>query len=746
MAKFLSEIRKRCRENFIVQFLLPHILVVVLMIFVMMIGVDKALYIVRMDTENSYVSMLRHSVRIIDHELYKIERAALQISREENVRNLAAYQETDKNQIDTALKALDHTGKILNFQNSGLLSETYVFFRTKNRILYNGSYYRPEVLETYIKQWGITREEWENTTLNAKKREPYYQVSGKAVEYVLPFSSRLEGDNEGIVVMRLNMNALEEYLKVSEENKKQNGTTIIYDKEGSKLWTYWNENEESEKIYQMSTQDTYYRQGAYGSVKTKSSGTQWEYMMILPEKAVLETLLTLRRVVNILFGIAVVGGVSIAIVASIKKGYPMNQLKKTLVANCNGDGYTESLNETIIKILNTHQELLKEWEREKPIRRNAFIQDLLRGEFQSKEEVVWAAQKAEVSLPKQVGVVAIIEIFSDNDFPEIEIPNIEMAHIILQMLEKELTDRYPGQTIGYKRSYKSAVILWKDLDRETVKKYVEESYRWLLKEYQIESRWGISEAIRDTEFLWKAFEEAKKAVDNSGSGSPIVLYKIEMENTNGFYLPQIAEDKLRMDLLSGNAGEAETIWMILEKENVSRALNRKQFLKFNQQVVDLLSDIETQKNIDVGFQSLNEQVIKEVIDQEQYFLILKQISKGICQQIQKQKQQQRGIIVEHIMKYLQEHYMESSMGLSRAAEEFQISEGYLSYVFKEQSDINFADYLEQIRIKRAQELLKTGNNTVANVAELVGYNSVQVFRRAFKRVTGISPRDMKKSK
>ena len=80
------------------------------------------------------------------------------------------------------------------------------------------------------------------------------------------------------------------------------------------------------------------------------------------------------------------------------------------------------------------------------------------------------------------------------------------------------------------------------------------------------------------------------------------------------------------------------------------------------------------------------------------------------------------------------------MGLSRAAEEFQISEGYLSYVFKEQSDINFADYLEQIRIKRAQELLKTGNNTVANVAELVGYNSVQVFRR------GISPRDMKKSK
>lgn len=235
-------------------------------------------------------------------------------------------------------------------------------------------------------------------------------------------------------------------------------------------------------------------------------------------------------------------------------------------------------------------------------------------------------------------------------------------------------------------------------------------------------------------------------MDNSGSGSPIVLYKIEMENTNGFYLPQIAEDKLRMDLLSGNAGEAETIWMILEKENVSRALNRKQFLKFNQQVVDLLSDIETQKNIDVGFQSLNEQVIKEVIDQEQYFLILKQISKGICQQIQKQKQQQRGIIVEHIMKYLQEHYMESSMGLSRAAEEFQISEGYLSYVFKEQSDINFADYLEQIRIKRAQELLKTGNNTVANVAELVGYNSVQVFRRAFKRVTGISPRDMKKSK
>ena len=72
-----------------------------------------------------------------------------------------------------------------------------------------------------------------------------------------------------------------------------------------------------------------------------------------------------------------------------------------------------------------------------------------------------------------------------------------------------------------------------------------------------------------------------------------------------------------------------------------------------------------------------------------------------------------------------------------------MSESYLSTLFKEQSGGNFADYVEMLRIEKACELLQNSANTVNDVAEAVGYNSVQSFRRAFKRVKGVSPKKLR---
>ena len=72
---------------------------------------------------------------------------------------------------------------------------------------------------------------------------------------------------------------------------------------------------------------------------------------------------------------------------------------------------------------------------------------------------------------------------------------------------------------------------------------------------------------------------------------------------------------------------------------------------------------------------------------------------------------------------------------------YQLSEGYLSGVFKEQAGVNFGDFLEQVRINKACELLLDKSLTVNQVSEMVGYNSVQSFRRAFKRVRGMSPKE-----
>ena len=68
-----------------------------------------------------------------------------------------------------------------------------------------------------------------------------------------------------------------------------------------------------------------------------------------------------------------------------------------------------------------------------------------------------------------------------------------------------------------------------------------------------------------------------------------------------------------------------------------------------------------------------------------------------------------------------------------------MSENYISAVFKETYNSNLSNVIEELRIKKACELVKGTNMKMNEIAECVGYANDTSFRRAFKRVTGVSP-------
>ena len=66
---------------------------------------------------------------------------------------------------------------------------------------------------------------------------------------------------------------------------------------------------------------------------------------------------------------------------------------------------------------------------------------------------------------------------------------------------------------------------------------------------------------------------------------------------------------------------------------------------------------------------------------------------------------------------------------------------YLSRLFKQETGTAFSAYVTQIRIEKAVELLKSGNYKIYEVSEMTGYQTVQYFSKAFKKVTGKNPKD-----
>jgi len=102
------------------------------------------------------------------------------------------------------------------------------------------------------------------------------------------------------------------------------------------------------------------------------------------------------------------------------------------------------------------------------------------------------------------------------------------------------------------------------------------------------------------------------------------------------------------------------------------------------------------------------------------------------------KKKHRVEIKLELERIIGEQYPNVNFNLVMLAESMNTTEQRLYKDFKLYFGVTFSDYLENLRIQKAGQLLKEGI-AVKEVAVLVGYGSDYSFRRAFKRCTGMTP-------
>ncbi|WP_167858966.1 helix-turn-helix domain-containing protein [Paenibacillus cymbidii] len=110
----------------------------------------------------------------------------------------------------------------------------------------------------------------------------------------------------------------------------------------------------------------------------------------------------------------------------------------------------------------------------------------------------------------------------------------------------------------------------------------------------------------------------------------------------------------------------------------------------------------------------------------------------------KKQSHKSGSLVALIQSYVEEHYT-SDLSLEKIAEEMDISVKYASRVFKDKIGVNLTDYISQLRIAKAKELLLHTNRSIQDITEQVGYFSRTTFLRTFKRMEGVSPQEFRKT-
>ena len=114
-----------------------------------------------------------------------------------------------------------------------------------------------------------------------------------------------------------------------------------------------------------------------------------------------------------------------------------------------------------------------------------------------------------------------------------------------------------------------------------------------------------------------------------------------------------------------------------------------------------------------------------------------------CELCQRQKDGMGSRPVRMIKEYIGEHYSEN-ITLSDIADIVFLNPAYLSAMFKKETGQTLTQYLIDVRIDKAKEMLRNPEKSIGEIACLVGYQDERHFSKLFSKMTGVKPTEYRR--
>ncbi|HZG78209.1 MAG TPA: response regulator [Paenibacillus sp.] len=105
----------------------------------------------------------------------------------------------------------------------------------------------------------------------------------------------------------------------------------------------------------------------------------------------------------------------------------------------------------------------------------------------------------------------------------------------------------------------------------------------------------------------------------------------------------------------------------------------------------------------------------------------------------------RSQIVHEAKRIIQQRYHEN-LTLQSVSEQVHVTPVWLSKLFKKETEMNFLEYITDVRMQKAAELLADLNHKVYQISYLVGYQDPVHFSKLFKRKYGCTPQEYRNSR
>lgn len=102
-------------------------------------------------------------------------------------------------------------------------------------------------------------------------------------------------------------------------------------------------------------------------------------------------------------------------------------------------------------------------------------------------------------------------------------------------------------------------------------------------------------------------------------------------------------------------------------------------------------------------------------------------------------------LLEPAMDCILSNYTNNSLSLQKIVEQTKLSEGYFRRIFKEIYHVSPTDYIINLRLEHAKDLLLNTKQSLSDIAEFSGFSCASYFCLQFKKKTGYTPSEFRNS-
>jgi two-component system response regulator YesN len=263
---------------------------------------------------------------------------------------------------------------------------------------------------------------------------------------------------------------------------------------------------------------------------------------------------------------------------------------------------------------------------------------------------------------------------------------------------------------------------------------------------------GVGALCRDITDVIYSYEDAVNALDYRlilGTNRTICIDDVETKKGEPIRFDELKEHALTRCLKVGTFKELHEIVEQLFREIDERSISFKEYQIYLLEIITTILKAAKDANLDLDKLFGSNHVPIAELQKLNTLQETKNWIIGICVKIMNNiatdRQSSYKQLVEKAKEYTRQHFHETDISIQKVCGYLHISQGYFSSIFKKETKMTFVNYLLQVRMEAAKELLRTTDLKTFEIAEKVGYSDPNYFSFCFRKHCGMTPKEYRNS-